>query len=79
MWTTLFLPDDMFFSASSSAKLSEEANTRTSAILSSRCRKERDTSSGIPWVGSSTSTSLLGDVALARSGSRPCRRDREVV
>ena len=61
----------MFFSASSSAKLRLEANTRTSAMASSLWRKERLTSSGRPWVGSNMSTSLLGEVALARRGSRP--------
>jgi hypothetical protein len=61
----------MFFSASSSAKLRLEAKTRTSAMERRRWRKERETSRGIPWVGSSTSTSLFGLVADARRGRRP--------
>ena len=51
-------PEDMFFSASRSAKLSEDAKIRTSAITTSLWRKEMATSMGIPWVGSSTSNSF---------------------
>lgn len=50
-------PLDMFFSASSSPKFKELANIKTSAILTSRCRKDTATSRGIPCVGSSTSNS----------------------
>ena len=48
----------MFFSASRSAKLSEDAKIRTSAITTSLWRKEMATSMGIPCVGSSTSNSF---------------------
>lgn len=61
----------MFFSASSSPKLSELAKIRTSAILTNRCRKLTATSIGIPWVGSITSNSELGLVAEARRGRSP--------
>jgi hypothetical protein len=64
-------PEDMFFSASRSAKLSEDAKMRTSAMETNRCRKVTATSIGIPWVGSSTSSSLFGEVADARRGSSP--------
>lgn len=48
----------MFFSASSSPKLSELAKMRTSAMFTSRCRNDTATSIGIPCVGSITSSSL---------------------
>ena len=51
-------PEDMFFSASRSAKLRLEAKTRTSAIMTRRCRNVIATSIGIPCVGSSTSSSF---------------------
>jgi len=51
-------PLDMFFSASSSPKLSELAKMRTSAMFTSRCRNDTATSIGIPCVGSITSSSL---------------------
>ena len=42
------LPEDMFFSASRSAKLSEDAKMRTSAMETNRCKKVTATSIGIP-------------------------------
>ena len=51
-------PEDMFFSASRSAKLRLEAKTRTSAIMTRRCRNVIATSIGMPCVGSSTSSSF---------------------
>ena len=54
-------PEDMFFSASRSAKLRLEAKMRTSAMTTSLWRKEIATSMGMPWVGSSTSSSFWKD------------------
>ena len=51
-------PLDMFFSASSSEKLRDEAKTRTSAMLTKRCKNETATSTPMPWVGSKTSNSF---------------------
>uniref|UniRef100_A0A6B0UIJ7 Uncharacterized protein n=1 Tax=Ixodes ricinus TaxID=34613 RepID=A0A6B0UIJ7_IXORI len=50
-------PLDMFFSASRSEKLSEDAKTSTSVIYTSRWRKATATSIAMPWVGSITSSS----------------------
>lgn len=50
-------PLDIFFSASNSPKFNELANIKTSAMFTSRCRNETATSSGMPWVGSRTSSS----------------------
>lgn len=60
-------PLDMFFSASSSPKLSELANTRTSAMLTSRCRNDTATSTGIPCVGSITSSSLWNSIYVLQT------------
>lgn len=51
-------PLDMFFSASNSAKFNALANISTSAIETNRCKKVTATSTGIPWVGSITSSSF---------------------
>lgn len=50
-------PEDMFFSASISVKLREEAKIRTSTRLMRRCRKVTDASTDRPWDGSMFSRS----------------------
>lgn len=50
-------PDDMFFSASISAKLRELAKMRTSTRLMRRCRKVTEASNARPWEGSMFSSS----------------------
>lgn len=53
-------PDDMFFSASISAKLRELAKMRTSSRLMSRCKKVTEASTAKPWDGSMFSSSCWG-------------------
>lgn len=50
-------PDDMFFSASISVKLSELAKIRTSTRLTRRCKKVTEASTDKPWEGSMFSSS----------------------
>ena len=50
-------PEDMFFSASISVKLREEAKIRTSTRLMRRCRKVTEASTDRPWDGSMFSRS----------------------
>ena len=71
-------PEDMFFSASRSAKLSEDAKIRTSAITTSLWRKEMATSMGIPWVGSSTSNSFWKKKDNGRVKSQKFRVLKEI-
>ena len=51
-------PEDIFFSASRSAKFRDDAKISTSAITTNLCKNEIATSMGIPCVGSKTSNSF---------------------